>query len=57
MWYQDLRRDQHYLKSWRTHNLWLDHFYVKARMNRIQAFHIGLLMRMSKSISGVSNTL
>ncbi len=52
MWYLYLNRDQHYLRSYRTHNLWFDLYQKKARTPRIHAFHIGLLKRMGKTYSG-----
>ena len=54
MWYLYLRRDQQYLRSYRTHNLWLDTYALKMRAPKIQAFHVALLRRLSKSVSGVS---
>ena len=54
MWYVYLRRDQHYMRSYRTHNLWLDQYQKKIRMPRVHAFHIGLFKRMGKTYSGVS---
>lgn len=56
MWYMYLRRDQHYLRSYRTHNLWLDMYHKKMRVPKMMAWHVALLRRMSKSVSGVSNT-
>ena len=52
MWYLYLNRDQHYLRSYRTHNLWFDQYQKKARTPRIHAFHIGLLKRLGKTYSG-----
>ena len=54
MWYTYLRRDQQYLRSYRTHNLWLDYYHKKMRVPKIDAFHVAFLRRMSKSVSGVS---
>ena len=55
MWYLYLRRDQHYLRSYRSHNLWLDTYHKKMRQPKINAWHVSLMRRMSKSVSGVSN--
>ena len=55
MWYLYLRRDQHYLRSYRTHNLWLDSYHRKLRTPKINSFHVAVLRRMSKSVSGVSS--
>lgn len=55
MWYVYLRRDQHYLRSYRSNNLWLDSYHKKMRQPKINAFHVALMRRMSKSVSGVSN--
>ena len=55
MWYLYLRRDQHYMRSYRTHNLWLDTYAKKMRSPKITAWHVALLKRMSKSVSGVSS--
>lgn len=52
MWYLYLNRDQHYMRSYRTNNLWLDQYQKKVRTPRIHAFHIGLFKRMAKSYSG-----
>ena len=52
MWYNYLRRDQKYLKSWRTHNLWLDNYHKLANTQRIQPFHIAFFKRMAKTYSG-----
>ena len=54
MWYQYLNRNQHYLRSYRTHNLWLDQYQKKIRTPRVHSFHIGLMKRLAKSYSGVS---
>ena len=54
MWYLYLRRDQHYLRSYRSNNLWLDTYAKKMRQPKINAWHVALLRRMSKSVSGVS---
>ena len=54
MWYLYLRRDQHYLRSYRTHNLWLDTYHKKMRAPKINSWHVSVLRRMSKSVSGVS---
>ena len=55
MWYSYLNRNQHYLRSYRTHNLWFNYYYTKARTARVTGFHAGILRRMSKTYSGVSN--
>ena len=55
MWYNYLRRDQQYLRSYRTHNLWLDIYHKKMRCPKIQTFHVAVLRRMAKSVSGVSD--
>lgn len=54
MWYLYLRRDQHYMRSFRTHNLWLDTYAKKMRAPKVTAFHVSILKRLSKSVSGVS---
>ena len=54
MWYLYLRRDQHYLRSYRSHNLWLDTYHKKMRAPKINSWHVAVLKRMSKSVSGVS---
>ena len=54
MWYLYLRRDQQYLRSYRTHNLWLDSYHKKMRQPKINALHVAFLRRMSKSVSAVS---
>ena len=54
MWYLYLRRDQNYLRSYRTHNLWLDSYAKKMRTPKITVWHVAILKRMSKSVSGVS---
>lgn len=53
-WYTHLNRDQAYLRSYRTHNLWLDQYHKKIRTSRITPFHIGVLKRLGKTYSGVS---
>jgi len=53
-WYTHLNRDQAYLRSYRTHNLWLDQYHRKIRTSRITPFHIGVLKRLGKTYSGVS---
>ena len=55
MWYLYLRRDQQYLRSYRTHNLWLDQYNKKLRAPKIQMLHVAFMRRMAKSVSGVSN--
>mmetsp|Transcript_17953 Transcript_17953/g.17145 ORF Transcript_17953/g.17145 Transcript_17953/m.17145 type:complete len:99 (+) Transcript_17953:9-305(+) len=52
MWYVYLNRNQQYMRSYRTHNLWLDQYMVKLRTPRVHHFHIGLFKRMGKSYSG-----
>mgnify|MGYP003683322525 CR=1 FL=1 len=52
MWYNYLRRDQPYLRSYRTHNLWLDQYHVKIRTQRHTPFHINFFKRMAKTYSG-----
>lgn len=54
MWYLNLNRNQYYLRSFRTHNLWLDLYAKKLRTPRVHSFHIGLFKRMGKTYSGVS---
>ena len=54
MWYLYLNRDTHYLRSYRTHNLWFDYYQKKARQPRVTAFHLGLFKRLAKTYSGVS---
>ena len=54
MWYMYLRRDQNYLRSYRTHNLWLDTYALKMRQPKINVWHVAILRRMAKSVSGVS---
>ena len=55
MWYLYLRRDQNYLRSYRTHNLWLDTYAKKMRQPKINVIHVAFLRRMAKSVSGVSH--
>jgi len=52
MWYAYLNRNQLYMRSYRTHNLWLDQYMKKLRTPRVAAFHIGVFKRMAKSYSG-----
>ena len=52
MWYTYLRRDQPYLRSYRTHNLWLDQYHKKIRTQRHTPFHINFMRRMAKTYSG-----
>ena len=54
MWYNYLDRSKHYMRSYRTHNLWLDHYSIKNRTPRVQAQHIMAFKRLAKSYSGVS---
>lgn len=53
MYYKYLDREQPYLRSYRTHNLWFDQYL--ARTQRITSFHLGFFKRMGKSHSGVSS--
>ena len=57
MWYVYLNREQHYLRSYRTHNLWLDHYNKKIRTPKVTAFHLGLFKRLAKTYSGVSSSV
>ena len=52
MYYKYLDREQPYLRSYRTHNLWFDQYL--ARTQRMTSFHLGVFKRMGKSHSGVS---
>ena len=52
MWYVNLNRNQLYMRSYRTHNLWLDQYMKKLRTPRVHSFHIGLFKRMGKTYSG-----
>lgn len=52
MYYRYLDREQPYLRSYRTHNLWFDQYL--ARTQRVTHFHLGFFKRMGKSHSGVS---
>ena len=54
MYYKYLNRDQLYLRSYRTHNLWFNQYQMPVRQPRINSFHIGFMKRMAKSYSGVS---
>lgn len=54
MWYLYLNRDQAYLRSYRTHNLWFDYYHKKARTPRVTPFHLGVFKRLGKTYSGVS---
>ena len=56
MWYTYLNRNQHYLRSYRTHNLWFKFDSLKARTPRVHSFTYGLLKRIAKTYSGVSIT-
>ena len=49
MWYVYLNRSQPYLRSFRSHNLWLDQYSKKIRAPRVHAFHVGILKRLAKS--------
>ena len=53
-WYTHLNRDQQYLRSYRTHNLWLDQYHKKIRAPRVQRFHVSIIKRLGKTYSGVS---
>ena len=53
MWYVYLNRNQHYLRSYRTNNLWLDQYQNKIRTPRVHNFLYGLFKRMGRSYSGV----
>ena len=55
MWYLYLNRDQQYLRSYRTHNLWLDPYVTKMRAPKIHAMHVAVLKRLAKSTSNVSS--
>jgi hypothetical protein len=57
MYYNYLDREQLYLRSYRTHNLWFDQYQKKVRTPRVTSFHLGLFKRMGKSYSGVSKKL
>lgn len=54
MYYNYLNREQLYLRSYRTHNLWFDQYHKKVRTPRITSFHIGFFKRLGKTYSGVS---
>ena len=54
MWYTYLRRDQAYLRSYRTHNLWLNMYAENMRTPKISSLHIAFFKKMAKSYSGVS---
>jgi len=56
MWYNYLNREQHYLRSYRTHNLWFDYYHKKVRVPRNVPFHLGVFKRLAKTYSGVSPT-
>ena len=56
MWYTYLNRNQHYLRSYRTHNLWFRFDAMKARTPRVHTFTYGALKRIAKTYSGVSFT-
>lgn len=53
MWYLYLRRDQHYLRSYRSNNLWLNVYAKKMRQPKINAWHVAVMRKMSKTVSGV----
>merc|ERR1719454_1041688 len=52
MWYNYLNREQAYLRSYRSHNLWLDQYQKTIRTPRAQAFHMQVFKRLAKSYSG-----
>ena len=54
MWYTYLNREQHYLRNYRTHNLWLNYYHQKMRQPRIVPFHLAVFKRIAKTYSGVS---
>jgi hypothetical protein len=54
MWYLYLNRNQHYLRSYRTHNLWFDYYYLKVRTPRVTGNLYAFIKRFSKTYSGVS---
>ena len=56
MWYTYLNRNQNYLRSYRTHNLWFKFDAMKARTPRVHSFHYGLMKRIAKTYSGVRIT-
>ena len=53
-WYTYLNREQPYLRSYRTHNLWLNQYHEKIRTSRLVPFHLSILKRLGKTYSGVS---
>ena len=53
MWYNYLNREQHYLRSYRSHNLWLDQYQLKIRTPRVTPYHLNILRRIAKTYSGV----
>jgi len=55
MWYTYLNRNQHYMRSYRTHNLWFDYYHLKTRTPRVTAPHLGLIKRIAKNYSSVRN--
>lgn len=54
MWYKYLNREQHYLRSYRTSNLWVNSYNDLLRMPKIQSFQVAVIRKMAKSYSGVS---
>ena len=42
------------MRTYRTHNLWLDQYHEKMRLPKIQSLHIAFFKKMAKSYSGVS---
>jgi len=57
MWYNYLNREQQYLRSYRTHNLWLDQYQLKIRTPRVTPYTLNILRRIAKSYSGVRNLI
>ena len=54
MWYTHLNRNQHYLRAYRTHNLWLDYSHLKTRTARVAGLQASFVKRIAKTYSGVS---
>ena len=54
MWYTHLNRNQHYLRAYRTHNLWLDYYHLKTRTARVAGLQATFVKRIAKTYSGVS---
>ena len=53
-WYIYLNREQLYMRTYRSHNLWLNWYDKKIRLPKIVPFHIAVFKRIAKSYSGVS---